>query len=303
MVSLLGVLSGVAFSFLLQRVGKSWDLWLGEKNIADDKRKYKLEKYWLAFARQSWACLYQRAAVLTEKVLGEIFGKNPFSAGSIFKFSLFSLFLNFILAIMPVIFSNKLLVSNAGHLALWIKVSAVFILINVILDCLAYLLTRFLLRRPLNSIKSMIVSFLLILIVGWLVATVSLVVGSAMAIMPLIDDPFSKGTLIDVLLPLMRAWFFGQFLSPFHSNVEMQGVNMGYIALGAMPSLFLLISALLLAIVLRMTAVRLHFILSKYLGRVLDEKKSFYEHLGFIASLVLILLYWVFFCFLWLLGF
>ncbi|WP_223464632.1 hypothetical protein [Pseudomonas sp. GL-RE-26] len=295
MISALSILSGVAFSFTLQRAGKAWDFWLGEKSIAEEKKKYELEKYWFAFARQSWSRLYQRAALLAEKMLSGIFGKQPFSAESILKFSIFSIALNCLLAIAPTIISGKPLASTAHNLTLWIKITAAFVLINAVLDCLAYLLTRSLLRHPPHSIVGIIISFSLVVAIGWLATTISLVVGGAMTTIPLLDNPFSKEAFTTVLLPIMQGWFFNQLLHPFDSNVAIQGINMGYIALGAIPSLLILISTLSLMLVLKVAADRLHFITSKYFGRVLDDKKSFYEHLGFIASLVLILLYWIFF--------
>ncbi|WNZ86745.1 hypothetical protein [Pseudomonas sp. P108] len=297
MISVFSILSGIAFSFTLQRAGKVWDFWLGEKNITEEKKKYKLEKYWLAFARQSWSRLYQRAALLADKMLSNIFGKQPLSAESILKFSFFSIALNCLLAMLPTIFSGAPVTSNAHNLTLWIKITAAFIFINTALDCLAYLLTRYLLRRPPHSTVGIIISFSLVTSIGWLATTISLVVGGAMTAIPLLNNPFSKETFTNILLPIIQSWFFHQLLHPFDSNVAIQGINMGYIALGAIPSLIILLSTLSLMLVLKITADRLHFITSKYFGRILDDKKSFYEHLGFIASLALILLYWIFFGF------
>jgi hypothetical protein len=293
MISVMSILGGVAFSFSLQRAGKSWDFWLGETKIAEEKKKYELEKYWLSFAVLSWSQLYQRAALLAERVLSSIFGKQTFSVESILKFGIFSIVFNSLLATVPIAVSGKIIASTAHNFTLWTKITAAYVLLNSVLDCLAYLLTRYLLQRPPYSTAGIAISFLLVVGIGWLVTTISLVAGGALTTIPLLDDPYSKEAFMTILLPIMHGWFFNQLLHPFDSNVAIQGINMGYISLGAIPSLLVLVSTLLLMLVFKVTADKIHYVTAKHFGRVLDDKKSFYEHLGFIASLLLILLYWI----------
>lgn len=298
MSSFIGLLGSVAFSFVLQRAGKAVDFWLGERKITEFKKQRNMEAYWLVFASQSWISLYQQAALLAERTLADIFGERPLSFKSAFRFGFFAITLNFLLALGPLVSSSGgWRTVSYSMLKLWFGLMVAFVLINSILDFLAYLLTRFILRNPLGTYFMMCVSLIAIVAVSWVAMTISLVFGSALTTMPMLSDPLSMEVLSTVVWPLVQGWFPAQFLKPFDSNVTMQGVNMGYMALGAMPSLFVLLSILFFMLLLKVAADKFRFVLCKFFGLVLDDKKSFYEHVGFLASLLLIFIYWI----LWLL--
>jgi hypothetical protein len=292
LVILLKIAGSAANSFVFYTIGKIWDFLIGDHRIARLKEQYKLEHYWLAFAGQSWRRLYQRAAVLADQTLARLFGRRVLSFSAVIRFLGFSIVLNSALAFTPILISASHFAYSGRAVKLWIGITGAFVVINSLLDFCAYSLTRYLLRRPPRSSTGIIVSFGLIVLVGWLVATASLVVGGAMTTMPMLATPLSVDTLLTVTVPLMRGWYLGQLLHPFTANVSIQGINLGYLALGALPSLLVLLSVLLIMLVLRFTAEHFRHGLAWYFARVLSKKDVLFTHLGLMISVVLALLYW-----------
>jgi hypothetical protein len=285
------VLASVGCGFLLMKLGKLLDIRLGEYELQRMKSDWKLEAHWKSLALQSWGELYVRSAVATELFFSKIFGSRLISFKSIGTFLLFSLLLNFFLISFPLalaIGAEKVLSSNG--LKVFLAMVAAFSVVNALVDTLAYLLTRSMLRRPPISGRKIFLSFLIVSSVAWLAVSVSLVVGSAATVLPMVG--LSSEALHLVFWPLIKGWINFRLLDPFHSNVSVEGLDLGYSAIGALPSFFVLITLLLSMLLLKYLAKPFHKELCYWTGRMLSKKDGLFEYLGIFVSFFLIAI-WV----------
>lgn len=295
---LMDVLASVGCGFLLMKMGKLLDIRLGEYELQRMKSDWKLETYWESLAWQSWGELYLRSAVTTELFFSKIFGTRLISFTSIGTFLLFSLLLNFFLISFPLalaIGAEKVLSPNG--LKIFFAMVASFSVVNALVDTLAYLLTRSMLRRPPISGGQILLSFLGVSSVAWVAVSISLVVGSAATVLPMVG--LSSEALQQVFWPLIKSWLTFRLLDPFHSNVSVEGLDLGYSAIGALPSFFVLSTVLLSMLLLKYLAKPFHRELCLWTGRMLSKKDGLFEYLGIFVSFLLIAIWVIYSAVMW----
>lgn len=282
----------IGASAIAQRCAKYLDFRLGARAVANIKERARLEKRWYAMASRSPARAASIAAQLVEEFFARVFGKTLLSAASIMKFAMFSVSLNFFLAILAVVRSSSLdqLSSNLSNLAV-LKITATLVIMNIPLDLLAYLFSRALIRKAVQQRLGITLIILFSAIsCSYAVAVLSTVLGAVLSMMEMSDWKLDW-QLIGVLLIY---WLKLGVYHPFTSQASMNGVNVGFLAIGALPSIFILFSTLLFVVFMQTVGRLAHYEMCMNIGRVLDDKKSFFELMALMFSMLLYIAWIVF---------
>lgn len=278
-----------ATSSLFLRIGKFLDFRLGGHKISALKKNGRLEKLWFGIAKQSLQKVAFRVLEVVEYLFYRAFGANLFSRNGLLRFIAFSLCVNLMLALSAIVLSapQAMLTSYLIKVKL-IKTVAFLVVINIPLDLAAYLCTRFAIRTAMNKPLRYIIG----LVIGAILASYSMIVlstaiGATLTIFGLMDG----GLELSITSSLLAHWLPLAVHHPFTSQVALNGINVGYLALGALPSIAVLCATLFFMLFLQTLAKWLHYELCVNVGRMLDDKKSFFELIALIASAFLFVLW------------
>ncbi len=299
MSEFLQILFWAATSSIFLKLGKYLDFRLGARFIADLKNGHHLERLWFAIARQSPRRFSYRVLRLIEQLFSRLFGSNPFALQSLLRFAGFSFSLNLLLAFSAILFTVplakllQLLFRGDGTL---LATAFFLVVINIPLDIGAYLFTRTAIRSSLDkSLCYMIVLIGTSIAISYLFAVLSTTIGGALTTFALFD----LSTALSVAPSIIAHWIPLALAAPFTSQVQLNGTNIGYLAIGALPSVFVAGVVLLFMFLLRTLAHCVHYEFCMNTGRVLDDKKSFFEHIAMLASIALLALWSVLKIILW----
>lgn len=283
----------IGASAVAQRCAKYLDFRLGARAVADIKERARLEKRWYALASRSPTRAASIAAQLVEEFFTKMFGKTLLSAASIMKFAIFSVALNSLLAILAVVRSSSVdqLSSNLSNLAV-LKITASLVIMNIPLDILAYLFSRALIRKAIQQRLGVTLMVLFSAIsCSYAVAVLSTVLGAVLSIMEMSDWKLDWQLVGSLLVYWVKLGVY----HPFTSQASMNGVNVGFLAIGALPSVFILFSTLLFVVFMQTLGRLAHYEMCMNFGRMLDDKKSFFELMALMFSIVLYIA-WMVFC-------
>lgn len=289
MPDLLNFIFIAAAATVFLRAGKYFDFRLGSNYIADLKRRSRLEKFWFGLANQSTDRLAFRVLHFVENTFSYFFGTRPTTFKAITRFVGFSILLNLTLAVSAIVITvpfQKL----AGYVAAGTlpAVTVLLVLVNIPLDLAAYLFTRFAVRTAMKqSLLRIVLLMGAAVTISYLAAVLSTVIGAALTTFKLVDFE----TAISIIPSLVKNWIPLAVSKPFTSQMSLNGENVGYLAIGALPSIMVLASSLLFMLLLKTVAKFIHFEICMNLGCLLDDKKSFFEYLAMLLSVFLFVLW------------
>jgi hypothetical protein len=261
-----------------------------------------------AMARDQGRLLFVRALYAADRLLSDLFSRRLISPTSILMASLISLTMNCYLAYVPMLASLSheaidIMFSRISLVAFPLAVAA----INVPLDVLAWIAMRQLLRRVQHpgvgrSHRKMLPgtrSLMSLLLIGWFIAGLSTLLGALMG--HLVHLPiFSSETWTRIIMPLAAHWYAGAILNPFHSNVEVNGLNLGYLAFGAVITWGLLLCMVSFLFLWKHGSRIVYSELMGTIRNLADEEKKFFTTLGSLAVGGMTLLAWIGHATLWL---
>lgn len=288
---LLELLFIAAASTTFQRIGKYIDFRLGPQKVSTIKKERRFEKYWIAVAKQSPRRFAFRVLSVVENMFCNMFGPKLGSWYGTIRFLFFSLCLNLILAFSAIVLSVP-----DGALSFYLKDSELLamvllmVVVNIPLDYVAYLSARVAIRtamsKPLWRVTGLAVCAL---VASYIMVALSTVIGAVLSLVALTNGKLS----LSVLWSLVLHWLPLGFRDPLTSQANLNGVNAGYLALGALPSIFLLCATLMFMLFLQTIARWVHYEFCVTAGRILDDKKSFFELIALAISAFLFVLWGV----------
>lgn len=283
---------------IAQRIGKYLDFRIGPTGISALKKKARLERYWSALAKQSMERFAFRMLVAVEHQFSEAFGSKIFSLSSLGRFVIFSIALNFMVAFLTIEAAAppNLLIPYLVKPKL-LRLVGLLVAVNIPLDLAAYVCMRFAIRsaqrKSLYTITATIVGAIT---ASYCMAVLSTTFGGMVTLFSMADWNLSVSNAAS----LLKSWLPLAIAHPFTSELALNGINVGFVALGAMPSVLVLSVTLTFMIFLSTIAHWTHKEVSLNFGKFLDEKKSFFELMAFLFSVVFSLMWLVLWSAAWL---
>lgn len=282
------LLAWLAFGWGLVFLGKIKDSRIkGGSKEGLKPYKQRFERYFRALANQNFKRMLHRAILTANEAVISLFGPRIFSLKGLGKFILFSLVLNLYLSYVPLVSalpSHAVVIMFEDIKSFLVPLATC--IVNLPLDLLAYIMTRRLLQQGLRGKLPGILSVLGVLIVGWFFAGLSTAAGAPMTSVVLSGNPFNLVIWQQVVFPLIAHWYSAGILDPFQSNLKINNLNMGYVALGALPTCVLLLSALVSTVLWRRFPLIIVGELRRYLNLIIKDDKSHFELLGYVATII-----------------
>lgn len=260
------------------------DFRIGLKGISALKTKARLEKYWSAFAKQSMDRFASRVLKAVEFQFSTIFGPKILSLRSVVRFIVFSVALNCMLAfvIIAAAAPHGQLISYFSKPTL-LMIVGILVALNVPLDLVAYVCVRFAIRTAQREFLLVRVVIIIgSIIASYCIAVTSTTLGGVVTLWGLSNWTLDQNNVAT----LLHAWLKLAVQHPFTSQMSLNGLNVGFIAIGALPSVFILSVTLIFMVFLSTIGPWLHREASVNFGKFLDEKKSFFELMALLFSVV-----------------
>jgi hypothetical protein len=278
-------------SFGLAKLGKAWDakISITRDRMVPYKERYK--RYMTALARQSTKRLLQRSAAYVEDWVSLSLGRTIWNIKGVCRVVTFSLVLNLYLAFVPLLIHEPYLIEKINRLDTWALLPAVFAAVNVPLDLLVYAAIRTLVRDTKNGARSPIYLLPGAIVLTWFFAGLSTLFGASLSMVFMMPHPFESTVWTKIFFPILGSWYSSSMLHPFVSNSQIQGVNLGYIALGLLPGCILLLVTTFAAVAWKAFSAIFYKITLSFVAFVLNNDKAHFESIGYVASGFLGLVY------------